>query len=255
MDPYLEAHWGDVHHRLVTYACDQLQAALPGDLRARVEERVFIQYGEGEGRGLYPDVHVLEREKGAFISRRTHGSVGTVEPLVISLADEPLTQGFIQVVDVSSGHKVVTVIEFLSPSNKLPGEGQTIYLKKQDELRTARVSLVEIDLTRTGRRVTIAPPERLPPLHRTAYQASVWRGYGPLEVEAYPIPLRERLPTIGVPLRESEGDAPLDLQALVEQCYSSGRYDDLDYRSEPIPPLAPEEAIWSDEVLRKSGRR
>jgi hypothetical protein len=43
MDPYLEESWGDVHHRLITYAADQLQTTLPKDLRARVEERVFVE--------------------------------------------------------------------------------------------------------------------------------------------------------------------------------------------------------------------
>lgn len=41
MDPYLEAHWGDVHARFIAYASDQLQSKLPSDLRARVQERVF----------------------------------------------------------------------------------------------------------------------------------------------------------------------------------------------------------------------
>ena len=39
MDPWLELHWGDVHHRLVQYAGDALQTRLPEDLFARVEER------------------------------------------------------------------------------------------------------------------------------------------------------------------------------------------------------------------------
>ena len=29
MDPYLEQHWRSVHHRLITYAGDQLQSGLP----------------------------------------------------------------------------------------------------------------------------------------------------------------------------------------------------------------------------------
>ncbi len=28
MDPYFEHHWRDVHHRLVTYSCDQIQTQL-----------------------------------------------------------------------------------------------------------------------------------------------------------------------------------------------------------------------------------
>jgi hypothetical protein len=42
MDPYLERHWRDVHHRLVTYTADCLRPLLPDRLRPRIEERVFI---------------------------------------------------------------------------------------------------------------------------------------------------------------------------------------------------------------------
>ena len=38
MDPYMEKHWHEVHHRLITYASDLLQEQLPPQLRARVEE-------------------------------------------------------------------------------------------------------------------------------------------------------------------------------------------------------------------------
>src|SRR5262245_52393742 len=48
MDPYLEQHWGDIHHRLITYGCDQLRPQLPEDLRARIEERVFVESDEGD---------------------------------------------------------------------------------------------------------------------------------------------------------------------------------------------------------------
>jgi hypothetical protein len=34
MDPYLEAHWRDVHPRLVIYASDALQGVLPVQYRA-----------------------------------------------------------------------------------------------------------------------------------------------------------------------------------------------------------------------------
>ena len=61
MDPYLEQFWGDVHQRLVTYACDQLQGTLPGDLRARIQERVFVESPTGPERNMYPDIRVVER--------------------------------------------------------------------------------------------------------------------------------------------------------------------------------------------------
>ena len=42
MDPYLVRHWGDVHQSAITYIRDSLQPRLPSDLRARAQERVFI---------------------------------------------------------------------------------------------------------------------------------------------------------------------------------------------------------------------
>src|SRR5260370_20141336 len=65
MDPYLEQFWGDVHARLIIYASDQLQGVLPRDLRARVQERVFVDAPQTVERDVYPDVRVVERGRGA----------------------------------------------------------------------------------------------------------------------------------------------------------------------------------------------
>jgi hypothetical protein len=46
MDPYLERLWGDVQQALVTYIRDQLQPALPDELRACMQERIFIESPE-----------------------------------------------------------------------------------------------------------------------------------------------------------------------------------------------------------------
>ena len=53
-----------------------------------------------------------------------------------------------------------------------------------------------------------------------------------------------------MPLRKGDADAPLDLQALVDQAYRNGRYDTLDYKADPDPPLRPDDAAWADELLR-----
>lgn len=71
----------------------------------------------------------------------------------------------------------------------------------------------------------------------------------------YPLPLDKPLPTIAVPLRPEDDDVALELQSLVDQCYQSGRYDDLDYARDPIPPLSGEDAGWADELLRSCGLR
>src|SRR4051812_6644586 len=114
MDPYLESHWRDVHHRLITYASDAIQEALPADLRARVEERVVMESDAGIGNPLFPDLRVIESrpqgQGGITVVTRS----GESEVLVVDAEREPLTEGFIQIIDAGSGNRVVTILEVLS---------------------------------------------------------------------------------------------------------------------------------------------
>jgi Protein of unknown function (DUF4058) len=256
MDPYLEQYWGDVHHRSIVYLSDAIQKDLPGDLRARVDERVFVEPELGRPRQIVPDVRVVERGLRENPSLRASNGIAVAQPLVVSMEQrEPVRQGFIEIIDIKSGRHVVTVIEILSPSNKIPGPGLDLYLKKQEELWRGNVSLVEIDLLREGRRILSAPFELIPDGHRTPYAVCVRRGWRPLEFEYYRLPLRERLPAIAIPLRQTDRDVPLDLQSLIDQCYESAEYDDIDYHPEPDPPLSRDDAEWADALLREQGFR
>jgi hypothetical protein len=254
MDPYLEEHWRDVHHSFLTYARDDLQAQLPGDLRARLEERVYVEPEFGPSRGIYPDVHVVEHPgRGGAVA--VAEDVQLAEPLIIPLESEPITEGYIEIIDVGSGNRVVTAIELLSDANKSTGEGRELYRKKQRECVQAGVSLVEIDLLRSGQRVLAVPEIRVPPSHRTTYQVCVTRCWPSKSFEVYRAPLREPLPTIRVPLRQSDPDVVLQLQSLIDRCYHNGRYDDIDYRADPNPPLPPEDASWTAELLTAKALR
>ncbi len=257
MDPYLEQSWGDIHARMIILASIALQKELPRNLVARVEERVYVEPTEGEGRNIAPDVRVVERPGPQRSEHRTGNGIAVAEPLVIRLdQSEPVRQGFVEIIDIKSGRKVVTVIEVLSPSNKKAGQGRELYLRKQEELREGGVSLVEIDLLRGGTRVLAVPLDRIPEGKRTPYAVCSRRGWKAFEIAFFPIPLRERLPVIPIPLRQQDSDVVLDLQGLIDECYESGRYDDdIDYREEPEPPLAAEDAAWADRLLREAGRR
>jgi hypothetical protein len=257
MDPYLEQFWGDVHHTMINRSRAAIQKQLPGDLVARVDERVFVEPSEGLPRKIVPDVKVVERGRREEPVLRASNGVAVAEPLVVQVEqDEPVQQGFIEIIDLKSGRRVVTVIEIISPSNKVPGPGRDLYVKKQEELRAGNVSMVEIDLNRTGSRVLSAPFELIPEGHRTPFAACVRRGWKPLQFEYYRLSLRERLPAIAIPLRQTDRDVPLDLQALLNECCEEGRYvEDIDYREDPDPPLKPDDAQWADSLLRDQGRR
>jgi hypothetical protein len=146
MDPWLEDFWRDIHARLVIYAADHLQGRLPGDLRARVEERVVVEPMDDRSRNVYPDVRVVERGRGPALAVAVESGVAVAEPLVMRVASEPMTETFIEIIDVATGKRVVTVLEVLSLANKLPGDSRNQYRQKRKELMAGGVSLVEIDL-------------------------------------------------------------------------------------------------------------
>src|SRR5258708_26961075 len=203
MDPYLEAHWRDVHARLIIYASDALQGVLPAALRARVEERVLLETPQGlADHPLFPDVRVVEfTSKRDGPETRPAGRAALAEPLLIDAAPESSTETFLEIIDRESGNRVVTVMEFLSPSNKSPGPNREQYLRKQREVCASDANLVEIDLNRFGGHTLAFPLEHVKPQGRTAYMVCVRRAARPGKATVYPMPLWERLPIFNVPLR------------------------------------------------------
>ena len=257
MDPYLEAHWRDVHARLIIYACDALQGVLPASLRARVEESVLLETPQGIGdHPRFPDVRVIEytAKRNTEVSR--DGGVAVAEPMLVATEQEPVVETFIEIIDHESGNRVVTVIEFLSPANKSPGRNRKQYLRKQREICSSSANLVEIDLNRFGTHALAFPLHHIKSRGRAGYMTCVRRVTNRYQAEIYPMFLWDRLPIIKVPLRPDDADAPLDLQALVEQCYRNGGYEGtLDYSVDPDPKLLGAEGEWAEEHLREMGLR
>jgi hypothetical protein len=250
MDPYLEDHWRDVHTRLIIYICDALQDVVPSALRARVEERVVLETPEGVAEDeRYPDVRVVERPRQA-------SGTAVAEPIVLAAETEPLNEPYIEIVDVSSGNKVVTLLEVVSTTNKTPGAGMAAYRRKQRDVLHFGTSLVEIDLLRGGQHVLAIPMKLIPAELRTSYLVCVRRAWGQGMAEVYPIPLAQPLPKIKVPLRQSDADAVLDLQPLLELCYRRGGYDGtIDYKKDPSLPFNEAEAAWVGRHLHQAGLR
>ncbi len=258
MDPYLESHWGDIHQRLVIYASDALQTQLPASLRARVAERVFVHYDDFPRRSVVPDVRIRERPGARTDVPQSEVSVADAPPvaesIIVSLANEPITEGFIEITETGGG-RVVTIVEVISLANKLAGEGKRMYRKKQREMQRAGVNIVEIDLLRQGPWIVVAPRDAVPQSHRKPYRVCVWRCQQPDECEMFQATFRERLPVIPIPLRPADPEARLDLQALIDRCYANGAYDDIDYSGEPTPPLSRNDVTWSHQLLSSHGLR
>jgi hypothetical protein len=205
----------------------------------------------------FPDVRVIEHTApsdgtgGVAVAERTT----VAEPYIYHVRDDPETQKYVEIRDVRSGHKVITVIEVVSPSNKAEGEARRAYQEKQKECRAAHASLVEIDLLRGGTSVVLLPRHQVVAKQRAAYQVCIFRGWQPLQLEYIPVSLRQLLPSINVPLRQTDRDVVLDLQALITTSYRNGGYETVDYRKPPEPPLEPDDAAWADALLKSKGLR
>jgi len=259
MDPYLERYWGDIHTRLMVYASNQLNAQLPDDLQARVEESAGVEIENRRARTVYPDVRVVEEPDRPWAVHETVAvavTAGTVaEPYVVLLEDEPRTQRHLEIVDATDGGRVVTAIEVLSPANKVGLDGPVAYRRKQRQSLEARVNLVEIELVRGGECVLAISEDRIPLACRTPYRICVRRAATPEHAEIYAVPLRLPLPNIRIPLRPSDKDVVLQLQPLLDDCYRDGRYHRIDYRVEPVARFGEEDSRWIDQLLREKGLR
>jgi hypothetical protein len=144
----------------------------------------------------------------------------------------------------------VTAIEFTSPANKTGNVGRQMYRQKQQQSLAGGVSLADIDLIRSGPWIIRCPEGLIPYDRRGLYHVCVSRGWRPTKYEVYPIRLQDRLPAIRVPLRRTDPDAVLDLQALIDQVYENGSYGyDVDYSRLPRPPLPDAEAAWARDLL------
>jgi hypothetical protein len=148
--------------------------------------------------------------------------------------------------------RLVAAIEILSPVNKQPGhEAHDEYLRKRREFLRSGAHLMEIDLLRAGRR---PPLER--PVPSAPYYVTLSRVDRRPYVEVWPVQLREKLPTVPVPLLEPDPDVPLNLGAVVARVYERGGYAVLiDYSQPPCPPLSDEDATWLDAHLRAQRAR
>ena len=173
MDPYLEAPdiWPDLHDALAGEIRHELNQALARALLRRPRDAP----GAGDRRGAegesaanhprhrrgppsrsLPGSRTAEAWRSLTRARREvspHGSSSR------SLT-EPIRHLFVEIRDPSRGHKLITLIEILSPSNKRAGPDREAYESKQREVLESDASLIELDLLRGGRRILPDPASR-----------------------------------------------------------------------------------------------
>ena len=249
MDPYLERYWGDVHTRLMVYPRNPLNPQLPPPRRARVEEGATVMMDGKPKRTVYPDVSVIEEPGDTYSSTTT--SVDFADPLVIKRDDSGEIRQ-IEIIDTSDEQRVVTVIEFISSSNKNSSLGKAAYRRMQIEYLESQVNLVEVDLIRQGDYVPAFPENRIPKDWRTTCQISVRRTHIGNQAELYRVPLREKQPNIRIPLRPADTGVILQIQPLIDDCYRDGGYGEIDFEQQPEPDFDESDATRARALIEQS---
>ena len=253
MDPYLERHWQPFHTQLVAAASRALNAVLPSDLVARPEERLGIEAeddGPSDVRRLFvPDARVFDTSPAD-----TPGATAVLAPFKLVLDSEPVTQRSLRIL-ADDGERLLTVIEMVSPSNKL-SDGADGFVAKREDLLAAGVNVVEVDLVRRGNWRRLLEPHLCPRNAVSEYRATVRLAAEPAAVYVYPMSMRVPLQPVPIPLRGSDATVMLDVHQLVHDTYAADRYGrTVDYGRDPDPPLPEADAAWADELLRAAGRR
>jgi hypothetical protein len=150
-------------------------------------------------------------------SNARSSSVATLEPEVVPIPlVEEIHQRWIEILH-RPDREIVAVLELLSPSNKSSSRGQ--YLSKRAHFHREEVHLVELDLLLGGARLPMGRP-----LPAGDFYAIVARADRRPAAEVYAWTLRDRLPSIPVPLLKPDKDIFVDLSDIYARSFERGRY-------------------------------
>jgi hypothetical protein len=247
MDPYLEQSgvWNQVHTTLIV----DIQRFLTPLLRPRyytaIEQRTYLAL-------LPPDERLVGIPDALVVSGTPESSAGEVavatQPLVTPVVaelpqPEEVKERYLEIRTVKT-QDVITVIEILSPSNKMGREGREQYERKRLKILGSLTNLVEIDLLRAGH------PFPMKVAGENDYRIIISRSHRRPRADAYLFSIRQPVPPIPIPLRPDEAEPELPLNDILHQLYDQGGYDlVINYQNSPEPPLSETDETWARQIL------
>ena len=220
MDPYLEddALWPVFHRQFVQSLHQILQPSLIDRYRQRVNQRRYV----------------------------------TEQALFTSVVREEHLEDYIEIRQRCDG-RLVTLVDVVSPANKLTPAGRAAYLAKRGEAKSAKANLVEVDLVLQGQPTLEYSRDGLPDWD---YAVTVTRSTQPDRYEIYTATLQKRLPRFRLPLASDDKDTVLDLHTAFTRCYDQGGFAaKINYGKAPATPLSDEDRKWLIDLLKQQKLR
>ena len=256
MNPYLEhpGIWPGIHNRSIVHLGDTLARQLRPEYIVRVEQRVHLsEEPDASGQRPYriPDVTVLDpgwaAERAIALEtepRQSEDAIAVELP-----APELERENYLKIIQTAN-REVVAIIELLSPTNKL-GAGRKEYLAKRAEVQYSLSHLVEIDLLRSG-----PPMPVVGDVPGGDYRILVRNARLAPDASLYVFSMRQPIPHFVMPLAEGSEGIAIDLKPILDEVYVLGSYDrDINYQTDPEPPLSDDDCAWLDQLLRQQRLR
>ena len=208
--------WPDFHAKFLNYWQESIAESLPAHYEARIGEQVTLVRSEGPPRRVGPDVSIVRSNLGEYVLNAESLSATTVVLDHLEIEEE-LHETRIEIL-LRKNRRLVTVLELLSPSNKVE-PGWSRYLDKRSTLLGQPTHLVELDLLEGGHRLRQQQPLPVGEYYcfvsrveqRRRCSVTSWQG-------------TVSIPTIPIPLLVPDNDIASPLQSVFETTFTRGRY-------------------------------
>lgn len=247
MDPWLEhpALSPDVHNSFIAAIRDAIAPRVRPHYNVAIERRVYLLASDELLFIGRPDALVISSKRteapAAAEPKRSGATALEVEVPML----EEVGESFLEVRHTETA-QVVTVLELLSPANKIHARGRREYEEKRAAIFSSRTSFVEIDLLRAGEPMPLSSPAVT-----SAYRILVSPGWTRPRACLMALDVRDPLPKISLPLDRSEDAPELELGPTLHDLYERAGYDlRLDYSRPPVPPLRVDDEDWAREMVR-----
>jgi hypothetical protein len=249
MDPYLEhpSLWPDVHNRLIAALADDLSERVAPRYYVGLERRTYLLKADDLVFIGRPDIAVASATEATGLAQHPVATSVTVLEVDVPMQDE-VSENFLEVHEVKTG-KLVTLLELLSPVNKLHKQGREEYERKRGYVFRSWTNLVEIDLLRAGDPMPVVGVQV-----QSDYRILVSRGIQRPRASLIAFSLRQPIPALLLPLLPGDDEPEVALNRLLHTLYRRARFDlRLDYVQPPIPPLAEADGAWAQALIAASG--
>ncbi len=266
MNPYLEqpSNWQGFHTILVVEMWRMLVPQLDEKYEGRVVETLTIREPPAAERRVRADgAVVLTKADGQATSPRDTAAALTAPTAHAAFFyDTDLVEDLQRSIEIRSvaDEAVISVIELISPTNKTTGRSQ--YAGKRRQLVEGGVNVLQIDLLRAGGNLLPTHAD-LPEFDysamlvrsQTVRQAAGGMPYSAKveDTDIWTWRLRDATPTLPIPLLPGDADVPLQVQEALDRVTEAGGAPKSIYRSEPQPPLAPDDREWARGLLVERG--